>query len=349
MIAGCPNCAARYRIEHGQAAAGRRAPALLALRGGVPRAARRRRRRRATPAERRAAAAARARVAPARAAAPRRLRPRGAPRRRRSGDASCSSRTPRSTLAKRSPTRSTRWGLSPLLVHDGVEALLQIQRTLPRAVVLDAALPKMFGFQICELMKRNEQLRAHPGRADRRDPPLGPLPAPARARSTAPTPISSAISCPEASLPSCWQRVGVPLRRRAAAARRAARAAAAARAPAPAAPPPPRRGRARARPRTALAAAAPGAAERARGCGDGPGAAAKARAARAHHRLGRRALQRGEVRGRGARGQRGRGARGRARRGPPAVRAAHRPRACEPSATTCSDELLRVARSRGMK
>jgi CheY-like chemotaxis protein len=54
------------------------------------------------------------------------------------------------------------WGLSPLLVHDGVEALLQIQRTLPKVVVLDAALPKMFGFQICEIMKRNDQLRVIP-------------------------------------------------------------------------------------------------------------------------------------------------------------------------------------------
>ena len=54
------------------------------------------------------------------------------------------------------------WGLSPLLVHDGVEAMLQIQRTLPKVVVLDAALPKMFGFQICEIMKRNEQLRVIP-------------------------------------------------------------------------------------------------------------------------------------------------------------------------------------------
>ncbi len=50
-------------------------------------------------------------------------------------------------------------GLQPVLVHDGVEAILTIQRTLPRAVVLDAGLPKMFGFQICELMKRNESLR----------------------------------------------------------------------------------------------------------------------------------------------------------------------------------------------
>jgi CheY-like chemotaxis protein len=50
-------------------------------------------------------------------------------------------------------------GLQPVLVHDGVEAILTIQRTLPRAVVLDAGLPKMFGFQICELMKRNQSLR----------------------------------------------------------------------------------------------------------------------------------------------------------------------------------------------
>jgi predicted Zn finger-like uncharacterized protein len=52
-----------------------------------------------------------------------------------------------------------RWGCAALLVHDGVEAVLNVQRALPRVVVLDAALPKMFGFQVCELMKRNESLR----------------------------------------------------------------------------------------------------------------------------------------------------------------------------------------------
>jgi CheY-like chemotaxis protein len=51
------------------------------------------------------------------------------------------------------------WGLSPILVHDGVEAILSIQRMLPSAIVIDAALPKMFGFQVCELLKRNESLR----------------------------------------------------------------------------------------------------------------------------------------------------------------------------------------------
>ncbi len=52
-----------------------------------------------------------------------------------------------------------REGMQVLVAHDGVEAILSIQRALPRAVVLDAALPKMFGFQVCELIKRNESLR----------------------------------------------------------------------------------------------------------------------------------------------------------------------------------------------
>jgi CheY-like chemotaxis protein len=51
------------------------------------------------------------------------------------------------------------WGLQPVLVHDGVEAILTIQRILPRVVIIDAALPKMYGFQVCELLKRNESLR----------------------------------------------------------------------------------------------------------------------------------------------------------------------------------------------
>jgi CheY-like chemotaxis protein len=53
-------------------------------------------------------------------------------------------------------------GLESLLVHDGVEAILAIQRALPSLVVLEASLPKMFGFQVCELVKRNEQLRSIP-------------------------------------------------------------------------------------------------------------------------------------------------------------------------------------------
>lgn len=61
--------------------------------------------------------------------------------------------------AKKSASAISEWGWVPYVVHDGVDAMLAIQRMLPRAVVLDAALPKMFGFQVCEVMKRNESLR----------------------------------------------------------------------------------------------------------------------------------------------------------------------------------------------
>jgi CheY-like chemotaxis protein len=62
-------------------------------------------------------------------------------------------------LGKATVSQLLAWGLQPVLVHDGVEAMLTIQRMLPRAVVLDAALPKMYGFQVCEVIKRNASLR----------------------------------------------------------------------------------------------------------------------------------------------------------------------------------------------
>ena len=66
---------------------------------------------------------------------------------------------PNEERAKQSATAISEWGLIPFVVHDGVDAMLAIQRMLPRAVVLDAGLPKMFGFQVCEVMKRNDSLR----------------------------------------------------------------------------------------------------------------------------------------------------------------------------------------------
>ncbi|MEE8474490.1 MAG: zinc-ribbon domain-containing protein [Myxococcota bacterium] len=51
------------------------------------------------------------------------------------------------------------WGLRPLLVHDGVDAILSVQRALPALVVLDTDLPKMTGLQVCELIKRNASLQ----------------------------------------------------------------------------------------------------------------------------------------------------------------------------------------------
>ncbi len=63
-------------------------------------------------------------------------------------------------LGKQAADALEAWGLQALPAFDGVEAILAVQRTLPKVVVLDAALPKMYGFQVCELIKRNEQLCA---------------------------------------------------------------------------------------------------------------------------------------------------------------------------------------------
>ncbi len=51
-------------------------------------------------------------------------------------------------------------GLAVIRCEDGVEAVLEIQRRLPAAVVVSFALPKMSGVQICELLKRNPSLRS---------------------------------------------------------------------------------------------------------------------------------------------------------------------------------------------
>jgi CheY-like chemotaxis protein len=63
-------------------------------------------------------------------------------------------------LAKQTASVLAQCGLHASIVHDGVEAMLEIQRQLPRVAVLSATLPKMYGFQICEVMKRNESLRS---------------------------------------------------------------------------------------------------------------------------------------------------------------------------------------------
>ena len=53
-----------------------------------------------------------------------------------------------------------RLGLHPLLVSDGVDALLSLQRSLPSRIVIDASLARLGGAELCEVVKRNESLRA---------------------------------------------------------------------------------------------------------------------------------------------------------------------------------------------
>jgi predicted Zn finger-like uncharacterized protein len=150
MIAACPKCGARYRIERGKL---RRDGTRLrcsrceaVFRVSPPPA---------EPEPPEAIAIAEVAPEPARIGAPESLRePTDADRERLVlvADAEIES-------GKAIAGALVEGGLQPVLVHDGVEAILTIQRTLPRAVVLDAGLPKMFGFQVCELMKRNPSLR----------------------------------------------------------------------------------------------------------------------------------------------------------------------------------------------
>jgi predicted Zn finger-like uncharacterized protein len=152
MIAACPKCGARYRIDRqrirpdGVRLRCSRCEAVFRVR--APGAA----------SEATGEAGMPARGTAAGAAEPRAPAPGTAPPQDRSRLVVIAD--PEPERAKRTAAALSRVGLETVLAHDGVEAILAIQRVLPRAVILDAALPKMFGFQVCELMKRNESLRS---------------------------------------------------------------------------------------------------------------------------------------------------------------------------------------------
>jgi predicted Zn finger-like uncharacterized protein len=168
MIAACPTCGARYRIDTGklrpEGARLRcsRCESVFRVRAPATPAP-------AEPAERAAAGGASAPAAPAprevapppREVAPRRVAPVTAPEEEAPVDRErlVLVAHPEPESGKEVADALGAWGLRAIVVHDGVEAILNIQRALPRVVVLDAALPKMFGFQVCELMKRNDSLR----------------------------------------------------------------------------------------------------------------------------------------------------------------------------------------------
>ena len=155
MIAACPKCAARYRIERERLEAGgvrlrcSRCEAVFRVR---PPAAEEAKPAAAPVAKPAPALAARPAPAPA-PVAPAAPAAKGAPGESvliamRDGDA-----------AKRTADLLESHGYAVVRAADGVEAMLEIQRRLPRAVVLAADLPKMFGFQICEILKRNPSLK----------------------------------------------------------------------------------------------------------------------------------------------------------------------------------------------
>ncbi|MEZ4218860.1 MAG: zinc-ribbon domain-containing protein [Myxococcota bacterium] len=166
MIAACPRCSARYRVDPArvgpqgarlrcakcEAVFRVRAPELATP--ATPGVVETTRPDPPTPTPAPAPAPARADRAPSRAEVPPSADERGVERDRLVliADADVDE-------GKRTAAAVAALGLQPILVHDGVEAMLTIQRMLPRAVVLDAALPKMFGFQVCEVVKRNDALR----------------------------------------------------------------------------------------------------------------------------------------------------------------------------------------------
>jgi predicted Zn finger-like uncharacterized protein len=168
MIAGCPKCGARYRVEREKLAAGGvrlrcakcdcvfrvRAPEAdpntqdrtQLQHGPPPRVA-------AAPADAKPSAAQPPVVA--KAAAPLAVAPRMPVEKR---DLVLIA-IPEEGIAKSLADALNARGVRTAVVHDGVEAVLELQRQLPKAAVVAAHLPKMFGFQISELVKRNESLR----------------------------------------------------------------------------------------------------------------------------------------------------------------------------------------------
>ena len=168
MIAGCPKCGARYRIDREKLSSGgvrlRCAKCEAVFRVRAPEAAQDLAEqtqlspipaalREAPPAE--VKPVAQAAVAPAPKLAP----PAPVAASTPSGDLVLIA-IPEADVAKRLADTLAARGLRSVIVHDGVEAVLEIQRKLPKAAIVAAHLPKMFGFQICELVKRNDSLRS---------------------------------------------------------------------------------------------------------------------------------------------------------------------------------------------
>ncbi len=150
MIAACPKCAARYRIERERLQAGSvrlrcaRCEAVFRVRPpDVPESA-------SEPAPQPAPQAAAQREPVVAQAAPPPVA---------AGGELILVAMPDGELTRRTCDMLEQCGLRVLRANDGVEAMLEIQRRLPRAIVLAADLPKMYGFQICEVVKRNESLR----------------------------------------------------------------------------------------------------------------------------------------------------------------------------------------------
>jgi predicted Zn finger-like uncharacterized protein len=149
MIAACPECAARYRVDE----------AKLGAKGARMRCAKCSTIFRIPAPESTSAPAPEAAV-PARASEGSLARPGIAPGEQEyDAERLVVVATGQAQIVDATVSALEAWGLQALAISHGAEAMLAIQRTLPRVVVLDTALPGMDGLQICEVIKRNESLR----------------------------------------------------------------------------------------------------------------------------------------------------------------------------------------------
>ncbi len=49
-------------------------------------------------------------------------------------------------------------GYTPLIAHDGLEALYALDRVTPRAILLDLHLPQVSGFRLIQLLKQRSDM-----------------------------------------------------------------------------------------------------------------------------------------------------------------------------------------------
>lgn len=56
----------------------------------------------------------------------------------------------------------TQAGCQVILANDGFDALAKVQNSRPDVIFVDVVMPRLNGYEICTLIKRNEKLRGIP-------------------------------------------------------------------------------------------------------------------------------------------------------------------------------------------
>ena len=62
------------------------------------------------------------------------------------------------TIANQMKEQLTNVGYAVTATHDGVQALIELESGSYKVAILDVSLPKMFGFEVCEVVRRDRML-----------------------------------------------------------------------------------------------------------------------------------------------------------------------------------------------